>query len=154
MKGLIYFIFGVIIGFVLFLVISSGYFFSITGFSIRNSDFSSNRILPEDIVVFEDYIMIKVKNATISSYEPSFSMNPLIDSLSNGIRIVPKSESDIRIGDIVTFNSKGKLFVHRVIDLGYDKEGLYFITKGDRNLFSDEKIRFSDIKYVTIGVVW
>ena len=81
-------------------------------------------------------------------------MKPTLDEHSNGIRIVPKSENEIHIGDIITFEEDGDLIVHRVIDIGEDSNGKYFITKGDNNPVADGKIRFKDIKYITIGVIW
>ena len=46
------------------------------------------------------------------------------------------------------------LIVHRVIDIGTDSEGTYFITKGDNNNIVDGKVRFEDIEFITIGVIW
>jgi signal peptidase I len=81
-------------------------------------------------------------------------MEPLLDENSNGIRIIPKSEEDIHIGDIISFEKNKDLIIHRVIDKGVDNNGTYFITKGDNNNVSDGKIRFEDIRYITIGVIW
>ncbi len=46
------------------------------------------------------------------------------------------------------------LIIHRVVEIGEDEQGTYFITKGDNNFFSDGKVRFGQIKYVTIGVIY
>ena len=81
-------------------------------------------------------------------------MKPLLDFNSNGIRIVPKNEEQISVGDIISFEQNGDLIVHRVVEKSEDEEGVYFITKGDNNSASDGKIRFKDIKYVTVGVIW
>ncbi len=108
----------------------------------------------EDITVQEDKIVIDVKNASISRYADTGSMLPVLDENANGIRIKPESEADIDVGDIVTYRSDGKSIVHRVIEKGVDNEGIYFIMKGDNNDFSDGKIRFKDVEYVTIGVLY
>lgn len=108
----------------------------------------------DEIEVYPDRVVIKVKNASLGSYEPTGSMMPLLDKGSNGIRIKPKSESDIHIGDIVTFQKGNELIIHRVIERGYDDIGLYFITRGDNNYLQDEKIRFSNIKFLTIGIIY
>ena len=126
----------------------------ITGLVVSDSSSPSNRIVEENIVVFRDSVVLKISNVTLSSYEDSGSMLPLIGENANGIRIVPGSSDEIGIGDIVSFRSFGKLVVHRVADKGIDDEGVYFVTKGDSNLIGDGKIRFEDIKYVTIGVLW
>jgi hypothetical protein len=44
--------------------------------------------------------------------------------------------------------------VHRVIDKGIDEKGVYFVTKGDNNSVVDGKVRFKDIEYVTIAIIW
>jgi len=104
------------------------------------------------IQVTGDSISINVPNASISSYAPTGSMKPVLDEDSNGIRIKPSSPEQIELGDIVTFGEEN--IVHRVIEKGVDEEGYWFITKGDNNQISDEQIRFEDIKYVTIGVLY
>jgi signal peptidase I len=81
-------------------------------------------------------------------------MIPLFDKGANGIRIVPRNEEDIKVGDIITYESDNGLIVHRVIEIGHDDEGPYFVPKGDNNWFSDGKVRFEQIKYVTVAVVY
>jgi signal peptidase I len=131
------------------------------GFGFLN-DYSektpSDFIKEEDIKIEDNKLIISLTGASISRYAPTGSMIPVLDEKSNGIRIVPDSEKDIDIGDIVTFNQKVDekeyLIVHRVIEKGEDEKGIYFITKGDNNSLNDGKIRFSDIKYVTIGILY
>jgi hypothetical protein len=117
-------------------------------------DAPSDFIKEEDIRVFDDRIEIKISDATVSSYEPTGSMKPVLDYGSNGIRIKPRSEEEIQIGDIISFRYRGLLVVHRVIDKGLDSDGVYFVTKGDGNDFVDGRIRFSQIEYKTIGLLY
>ena len=98
--------------------------------------------------------MIYVNNASIGRYASTGSMKPVLDENSHGIRIVPVSESDIHVGDIVTYEKNNELIIHRIIEIGKDENGTYFIPKGDNNPVDDGKIRFSDIKYVTVAMVW
>jgi len=114
----------------------------------------SDSIKENQILVYKDKIVIDVKDASLSAYAPTGSMVPLFDEGSNGIRIVPESEDKINVGDIVTFKKDLMLVVHRVIEKSTDENGAYFITKGDSNEIADEKIRFSDIKYKTIGILY
>jgi hypothetical protein len=81
-------------------------------------------------------------------------MGPFLNGDANGIRIVPSSEEDLDVGDIVSYRVGDFLVVHRVVEKGNDDEGVYFIVQGDTNLISDGKIRFSDIEYVTVGIIW
>ena len=78
---------------------------------------------------------------------------------------IPVEGCDVSIGDIVVFNKtklKGGTFLgdshlvgHRIIKEGEDKEGKYFITRGDNNIEDDEfKFRCKDIIYTQIGVMW
>ncbi len=130
------------------------------GFNIFGNANVTNASAPGDwiklsqIKVTGDEIIIKVNNASLSSYAPTGSMKPVLDSNSNGIRAVPKSPEEINVGDIVTFEYDGENIVHRVVEKGADAGGAWFITKGDNNGVSDGKIRFSEIKYVTIGVLY
>lgn len=114
------------------------------------SDFVSEN----DILVYDNYIILKISGATISSYAPTGSMSPLLNSKANGIRIIPENPELINLGTIVSFEQDDKLIVHRVVEKGEDDEGTYYIVKGDNNSTTDGKIRFEDIKYVTIGVLW
>ena len=135
-------------------------------FSFNNFSFTSvdNGSAPFDFVdesqikIYDDKIVINIDGASLSRYAPTGSMKPLLDENSNGIRIVPESEEDIHIGDIITFeqNISGQDYsiVHRVINTGTDSDGTYFITKGDNNTIKDGKIRFKDIRYKTIGILW
>jgi signal peptidase I len=108
----------------------------------------------KDILIFEDKIVINIRNATLANYADTGSMRPLLDANSNGIRIKPKNPDQIKVGDIISFSSGRDVIVHRVIEKGVDEKGIYFITKGDNNYIDDGKIRFDDIVYITIGIIW
>ena len=125
------------------------------GYSVSSEVSAPSDFIKENqISVTKDKIIINVKDASLSAYAPTGSMRPLFDEGANGIRIVPKSEDEINEGDIITFSKDSTLIVHRVVQKGTDNEGTYFITQGDNNDFADEKIRFSDIKYKTIGILY
>lgn len=111
-------------------------------------------IKESQIHVYDNAIAIDIDGASLARYAPTGSMKPVLDKDSTGIRIAPKSEEQIKIGDIITFEQDGQLIVHRVIEVGQDSEGTYFITKGDNNNVTDGKVRFKDIRYVTIGILW
>jgi len=107
-----------------------------------------------DISVQGDYVIIRVKDASISNYADSGSMRPVIDSSANGIRVQPMSENDVNVGDIISFSEDGHLIVHRVVEKGVDSQGTYFITAGDNNEYSDSKIRFDQVRYKTVGILY
>lgn len=125
------------------------------GFSYSgNVNAPSDYIQEEDIYLFENKILINIDNARISRYADTGSMKPVLDENSNGIQIKPLSVNEIEIGDIVSYRSGFDLIVHRVVEKGIDERGVYFITKGDNSEVVDGKIRFSDIEYKTVGVLW
>jgi len=109
-------------------------------------------ISDNNIKVTENSIVISIPNASLSAYAATGSMKPVLDAGANGIRIVPKNPEDIQVGDIVTYGNQN--IVHRVIEAGKDEKGYWYTVKGDNNDFSDGTIRFEDIKYVTIGVLY
>lgn len=117
-------------------------------------DAPSDWVDEKDIIVLEDKVILRIDGVTLSNYVDSGSMVPVLDKGSNGIRIVPENEGDVDVGDIVSFRISGLLVVHRVVERGVDEDGVYFIVKGDANLISDGKIRFKDIEYVTIGIIY
>lgn len=106
------------------------------------------------IHVYENAIVIDLDKASLSSYAATGSMKPVLDENSNGIRIVPENENQLKMGDIVTYERENELIVHRIIETGEDSLGKYYITKGDNNSVNDGKVRFSEIKYVTIGILY
>lgn len=111
-------------------------------------------IKEENIHIYENAVVIDIQDSSLSRYAPTGSMKPVLDAGSNGIRIVPENPGQIQVGDIITFEYNNELIIHRVIEKGVDEQGAYFITKGDNNNVTDGKIRFKDIKYVTIAVLY
>ena len=125
------------------------------GFSVINSEKTPSDFINENqIKIYPDKIIIEIPDISLSRYASSGSMEPILDKNSNGIRIVPKSEKQIQVGDIISFKKDNYLIVHRVVEKGRDDQGVYFITKGDNNSLNDGKIRFEDIKYITIGILY
>lgn len=114
----------------------------------------SDSVKEKDIMVFEDRVVIYIEDSSVSNYLDSGSMLPVLNEGSNGIRIKPLSEEDISIGDIISFNSDKGLIVHRVLEKGIDREGVYFIAGGDNNEYVDGKIRFKNIEYKTIAIIY
>jgi len=114
-----------------------------------------NHILEKNIIVYEDKVVIYIPGVSWTSYEDTNSMDPVLDKEANGLEIVPKSPNDIYVGDIVAYETDQGLIVHRVIEKGEDEQGGYFILKGDNNSEPDPgKIRFEQIKYLLVGIIY
>jgi signal peptidase I len=125
-----------------------------SGGIISNVSAPADFVAGSNIHVYENSVVIDIENASISKYAATGSMIPVLNENSNGIRIFPNSEEDIPRGDIITFKRGEDLIVHRVIKEGNDELGEWFITKGDNSPAEDGKIYFSDIRYVTIGILY
>jgi signal peptidase I len=122
--------------------------------TLSNETSPGDWISSNQIQVYSDKLIIDISGISISNYAPTGSMRPVFDAGHNGIRIVPTNENQLKMGDIISFQKGSDLIVHRIVDKGLDENGIYFITKGDNNLQSDERVYFKDIKYVTIGILY
>lgn len=78
------------------------------------------------------------------------SMQPAINK-GDLIYVRGVAPSDLQVGDVITFKPppvyiKDTLITHRVVDIGYDAEEIYFRTKGDNNPATDPwLVRSNDI---------
>ena len=128
-------------------------------FSSRSAELGSpsDRIQESNIHVLSDKIVIDIKDASWASFTDTNSMDPFIDSGANSIEIKPESEEDVHVGDVISFRTifADGLIIHRVIEVGEDSGGRYFITKGDNSPAIDPgKRRFDDISGVVVGVIY
>ncbi|MEK6922639.1 MAG: hypothetical protein AABX08_02460 [Nanoarchaeota archaeon] len=126
-------------------------------YSVKELHSPRDRIKEDQIHVFRDRIVIDVEGASWSKYANTNSMDPFIDEGANGIEIMPESEDELYVGDVVAYESQyvQGLTVHRIVEIGNDGTGKYFVLKGDNLDMEDpEKVRFSQIKYVLIGVIY
>ena len=117
----------------------------------------ADRIKDSDINVFANSVRVDIKNAKWRKFIDSNSMDPLIDEGTTTIEIKPKNADEIRVGDIIAYKVEGYdyAFVHRVVEIGNDENGVYFITKGDNYYKEDsEKVRFSNVEGIVVGVLY
>ena len=117
----------------------------------------ADRLQDSDINVFANSVRVDIKNAKWRKFIDSNSMDPLIDEGTTTIEIKPKSADEIKVGDIIAYNVDGYdyAFVHRVVEIGEDNEGIYFVTKGDNYYKEDpNKVRLNDIEGIVVGVLY
>ncbi len=117
----------------------------------------SDSISENQIQVYDDRVVIYMDNAFLAEYLDTNSMDPVLDTGANGLLVIPKSEGDIRVGDIVSYQPDdiADLVVHRVTSIGTDSLGTYYTLKGDNNRSSDPgKVRFDQIRYKTLGIIY
>ena len=130
---------------------------------IENSEKGSEKYSPasrvkiEDVSVYEDEVVIKIKNPQWAVFTDTNSMDPVLDSGSKAIQIVPNSPEELKEGDIVAYKSEYKegTIAHRIIETGYDKDGWFAVIKGDNNESPDPgKVRFEQIKRVVVAIIY
>ncbi|MFC1775101.1 hypothetical protein ACFLZN_02180 [Nanoarchaeota archaeon] len=115
----------------------------------------SNWIPEENIYVYDDRVVFYIDTPKWARFPDTNSMDPILDETSNAIQIVPTSPSQIKIGDIVSYDSPYGVIIHRVVDMGNDAEGWYAIVKGDNNPLRDPgKVRFEQVKRVLVAVIY
>ncbi|MFQ5620543.1 MAG: signal peptidase I [Candidatus Nanoarchaeia archaeon] len=103
-----------------------------------------------------DQVIIDLEDPQWAVFTNTNSMDPVIDETSHAIQRVPKSEKEIHVGDIISYESSSldSIVIHRVVEIGDDGEW-YARTKGDNNPYKDpSKVRFSKIKRVLVAVIY
>ena len=90
------------------------------------------------------------------------SMDGTFDLGNNNILISGETESDqqklidrLQVGDIAVYRNARQYSVHRIIEIGNDTGGKYFIFKGDNNHSPDiDRVREEEIKWISVGVIY
>lgn len=103
-------------------------------------------------------LTIKYKTMKIAEVTDTKSMEPLINKNTKVVETTSFTQSDIQVGDIISFTNTNafgnNVALHRVIEQGTDEQGWYAITKGDNNVYSDGKTRFSNIQGLVIAIIY
>ncbi len=114
-----------------------------------------DHIKEDQIKVFDDKIELNIPHAVWSRFSNTNSMDPFLDEGSNGLEIIPASEDQIQVGDIISYQLKEDVIIHRVIKIDHDENGTFYIVKGDNNPVQDPgKVRFNQIKGILIGIIY
>jgi len=132
--------------------------FTITGAAVTDLDVKgpANRISENQITIDGDSLIINIKGIMLGRFEDTNSMSPLLDKNANAILIEP-TRSSIKVGDIISYSSEEAqgIVTHRVVEVSTDEQGWYVRTKGDNsNNIDPGKIRFSQVKYVLVGILY
>ena len=115
----------------------------------------SDWIKEQQINVYPNQVVIKVNNPVWASFTNTNSMDPFIDETSNAIEIKPKSALDIKVGDVISYQTKYGVIIHRVVKVDKDNKGIYYSVKGDNNKLTDPiKVRFKDVVGVVVAVIY
>jgi hypothetical protein len=130
-----------------------------TLFSNDNKEIASpgDKVAESQIFVGKDKVTLDIQNAHWATFTDTNSMDPIIDEGANAIEVTPKSEDDLEVGDIVAYESEyaDGLIIHRIVHIGNDEEGTYYVLKGDNNPTSDPgRIRFGQIKSIVVAIIY
>ena len=113
-----------------------------------------DHIKQDQIHVYDNRVVLDIK-AEWAMIEDTNSMDPLFDKEANVLQVVPKSEEDIHLGDIISYQTDKGVIIHRVVGIDKDEKGTYFTVKGDNNKDPDpEKVRFDMVRRVLIGILY
>lgn len=117
---------------------------------------SSSDHVPEDAIkVYDNRVELLLDNPSWSSFTDTNSMDPLLDTGSNAIEIKPRFATDVHVGDVISYRLGKSSVTHRVIEVGSDQQGIYYIVKGDNNPVEDsKKVRFEQIEGIVVAVVY
>ena len=114
-----------------------------------------DRIQENQVELQADQVVLRIPNAQFAGFTNTNSMDPLLDSDSNALEIVPQSEEEVHVGDIVSYRYKDDTFIHRIVGKGKDADGAYYIMKGDNIDNPDPvKVRFSQIQRVLVAILY
>ena len=125
--------------------------FSISGIELASP---SDWISEKQIKTYEGKLLLDIENFTIARFTDTNSMDPVIDETANSIEIMPEKDS-LNIGDIISYSLNRKKIIHRIVYIGEDESGIFYLTKGDNNQNIDsEKVRFEQITGVVVGILY
>lgn len=112
-------------------------------------------IKEEQIKVYGSRVILDIPHANWSKFTNTNSMDPFIDEHANAIEIIPKDPADIQQGDIISYHTVFGTLIHRVIEVGEDEKGIYYLVQGDNNSFPDPfKVRFEDVEGVLVAIIY
>lgn len=122
---------------------------------IPERDSPGDYIKEYQIHIYPDKVVIDVPNAILASFADTNSMDPVLDAGHNAIHVVPKRESDVQVGDIVSYKTEYGSIIHRIIEINQDEEGWYAIFKGDNNPVPDPgRIRFDQLQRKAVAIIY
>ncbi|NQV91701.1 hypothetical protein HQ489_04465 [Candidatus Woesearchaeota archaeon] len=127
----------------------------INPFILEEHPSPSNWIKENQIQVSKNEVTLNIKNSMWAKFTNTNSMDPFLDEDSNAIEILPNTADEINVGDVISYQSSYGVIIHRVIEKSSDREGIYYITKGDNSPFKDpKKIRFEEVKGVVVAIIY
>jgi len=142
---------------VFLVAISAALVFANNPSDTRDVSSPSDTVQNNQIKVTDEGILVTLPGAILVAYNDTNSMDPVMDAGANGIEIPVTEDTILEVGDIVSYNASWNktLVSHRIIEIGEDNKGTYYLLKGDNNTVGDPgKVRLEDIKYKLIMIIY
>ncbi len=115
----------------------------------------SDWVKENQIQVYPHYVVLDIPGVKWAGFTNTNSMDPFIDETANAIEVMPADPDAIKVGDVISYQTAYGVLIHRVINKGYDEQGIYYVVKGDNNHFSDPfKVRFDEVQGVVVAVIY
>lgn len=118
----------------------------------------SDTLSDDQIHVMSDRVEIDIAGVIPVVFTDTNSMDPVIDFGTTALELTITDPNELQVGDIVSYvtpRAPGTTVVHRIVEIGEDEEGLYFIFKGDNNPTTDpDRIRADQLQRKVIGLLY
>ena len=122
---------------------------------IPERDSPGDAIKEFEIHVYPNKVTIDVNQPILASFADTNSMDPVLDAKHNAIEVVPRRESEVQVGDIVSYKTDYGSIIHRIKEIGQDNDGWYAIFQGDNNPVPDPgRIRFDQIQRKIVAIIY
>ena len=106
--------------------------------------------LPSPRYNLEDHVLEGCPKTTVQNTN---SMEPLLD-VGHTV-LLREPDGYPKVGDIIIWEIEGRTVIHSIIEVSVDAKDWYCKTQGLNVRQEDpEKIRFGDIKWIAVGVLW
>src|SRR3989338_6727396 len=123
-----------------------------TGYAVAEQASPGNWVDESEIIATADKVVAAIPRAYIVRYTNTNSMDPMLDETSTGIEI-PYNNQELQAGDVISYEHKGILMVHRIAAIEESREGKTFLMQGD-NQGSIHAIPEKAIRGVLVGVFY
>jgi len=136
---------------------SGGGDFSVTGAAVAmplERPSPSDHISEGQVSVFEDRVIIYLRNASWARFTDTNSMDPVLDEGTNTLELEPAGPESVQAGDIISYRHGDSVLIHRVAETGQDGSGWYCLVRGDNANDQPVMVRFWQITGVVVGILY
>ncbi|MBI4145418.1 hypothetical protein HY493_04415 [Candidatus Woesearchaeota archaeon] len=115
-------------------------------------------LLASQVHVFNDRVEIDMGDMIPAVFTDTDSMGHTLDQGTIALEQTITDPRQVQVGDIVSYKTPlapDAIIIHRVIEIGNDEEGVFYIFQGDGLSEPDPaKVRFSQLQREVIGLLY